>query len=124
MLIHAANDYDVTAGNELGAELQRRYKAHVLKIYPAVGKTPDDGHNQVYTSFSEWETDVFRFLDENVRPEQGASPVHLGHLSWRDLRLPTFGNPNLSLCVVDTGNPVCYRLPVIHKTFGRTCNFC
>ena len=68
MLIHAANDYDTTAGNELAAQLQRRNQAHILKIYPAVGKTSDDGHNQVYTSISQWEPDVFRFLDENIRP--------------------------------------------------------
>ena len=68
ILIHAANDYDTTAGSELAAELQRLNKPHVLKIYPPVGKTSDDGHNQVYTSISQWEPDVFKFLDENVRP--------------------------------------------------------
>jgi dienelactone hydrolase len=68
MLIHAENDYDTTPGRELAAELQRLHKAHLLKIYPGVGKTADDGHNQVYSSISLWETDVFRFLDENVHP--------------------------------------------------------
>ena len=47
MLIHAANDYDSAAGTELAAELRQLRKAHVLKIYPPVGKTSDDGHNQV-----------------------------------------------------------------------------
>ena len=47
-----------------------------------------------------------------------------GNLSDGDLRLPTLSNLNRSFCVVDTGNPVCYRLPVIHKTFGRACKFC
>jgi carboxymethylenebutenolidase len=68
MLIHAANDYDTTPGRELAAELQRRHKTHVLKIYPAVGKTSDDGHNLVYNAISQWEPDVFSFLDKNVRP--------------------------------------------------------
>lgn len=68
MLIHAANDYDSAAGTELAAELRQLRKAHVLKIYPPVGKTSDDGHNQVYTSISQWEPDVFKFLDANVRP--------------------------------------------------------
>jgi len=68
MLIHAANDYDTAPGNELAAELQRLHKTHVLKIYPAVGKTSDDGHNLVYKAISEWEPDVFSFLDKNVRP--------------------------------------------------------
>jgi len=68
MLIHAANDYDTTPGRELAAELQRLHKTHVLKIYPAVGKTSDDGHNLVYNAISQWEPDVFSFLDKNVRP--------------------------------------------------------
>lgn len=67
MLIHAANDYDTTPGTELAKELDRLRKAHVLKIYPAVGKTSDEGHNLVYNSVAVWETDVFKFLDECVR---------------------------------------------------------
>jgi dienelactone hydrolase len=67
MLIHAANDYDITPGRDLAAELEHLHKPHVLKIYPAVGKTPDDGHNVGYNSISVWEDEVFRFLDENVR---------------------------------------------------------
>ena len=67
MLIHAANDFGTTAGRDLAAELERLHKPHVLKIYPAVGKTPDDGHNVGYNSISVWENDVFQFLDENVR---------------------------------------------------------
>jgi dienelactone hydrolase len=68
MLIHAANDYDTAPGRELAAELQRLHKTHVLKIYPAVGKTSDDGHNLVYNAIFRWEPDVLSFLDENVRP--------------------------------------------------------
>lgn len=68
MLIHAANDYDTTPGQALAAELLREHKPHVLKIYPAVGVTPDEGHSQVYKRVSDWEDDVFRFLEENMRP--------------------------------------------------------
>jgi len=67
MLIHAANDYDTTPGRDLSAELERRHKSSLLKIYPAVGKTPDEGHNLLYNSIPVWEGDVFQFLDENVR---------------------------------------------------------
>lgn len=67
MLIHAANDYDIKPGRDLAAELERLQKPHILKIYPAVGKTSDDGHNLVYNSMAVWETDVFKFLDEYVR---------------------------------------------------------
>jgi hypothetical protein len=41
--------------------------ARTVLVYPYVGKTSDDGHNFVYNSIPVWETDVFRFLDENVR---------------------------------------------------------
>ena len=68
MLIHAANDYDTTPGRDLAAELERLGKSHVLKIYPAVGKTSDEGHNFVYSSVPLWETDVFKFLDHDIRP--------------------------------------------------------
>jgi dipeptidyl aminopeptidase/acylaminoacyl peptidase len=68
MLIHAANDYDTTPGRDLAAELERLGKPHVLKIYPAVGNTPDEGHNLVYSSVGVWESEVFKFLDDRLRP--------------------------------------------------------
>lgn len=67
MLIHAANDYDTTPGREIAAELERLHKPHVLKIYPAVGRTSDDGHNFLYVAPPVWESDVFQFLDVNVK---------------------------------------------------------
>lgn len=68
MLIHAANDYDTTAGRALSAELDRLHEPHVLKIYTAVGQTSDDGHNAVYQAIPLWEDDVFKFLDQYVKP--------------------------------------------------------
>ena len=67
LLIQATNDYDTTPGRELAAELERLDKRHLLKIYPPVGKTSDEGHNIVYNSIPLWEGDVFEFLDKNVR---------------------------------------------------------
>jgi carboxymethylenebutenolidase len=67
MLIHASNDYSITPGNTMAAERKRISKPQVLKIYPAVGKTPEEGHNFVYSAVDRWETDVFKFLDANVR---------------------------------------------------------
>ena len=68
MLIQAANDYDTTPGTAIAAELERLHKPHVLKIYPALGKSSDDGHNLMYLAIPEWEADVFPFLDANVKP--------------------------------------------------------
>jgi len=67
MLLYAANDFDTTPGKDVSAELDRLHKSHVLKIYPAIGKTSEDGHNLLYVGIPEWEPDVFQFLDENVK---------------------------------------------------------
>lgn len=67
MLIHAANDYDTTPGTAIAAELERLHKPHVLKIYPSLGKSSDDGHNLLYLAIPQWDPDVFQFLDANVK---------------------------------------------------------
>ena len=67
MLIQAANDYSTAPSYALADELERLHKPHLLKIYPPVGKTPDDGHNFLYLAISQWEPDVFGFLDEHVK---------------------------------------------------------
>jgi carboxymethylenebutenolidase len=67
MLTHAENDFSTTAGNALAAELERLRKPYVLKIYPRVGLTPDDGHNMLYENIPAWESDVFEFLDQHVK---------------------------------------------------------
>ena len=67
MLIYAANDYGTSAGRDLAAQLQKLHKPGVLKIYPPVGTTTDDGHNFMYSSISIWEVDVFNFLDAYMK---------------------------------------------------------
>ena len=67
MLIQAANDYSTAPSYALAGELKRLHKPHLLKIYPPVGKTPDDGHNFLYLAIPQWEPDVFGFLDEHVK---------------------------------------------------------
>jgi hypothetical protein len=42
-------------------------KQHRLKIYPPIGRTPDDGHNFPLIGVSIWEPDVFSFLDDHMR---------------------------------------------------------
>jgi carboxymethylenebutenolidase len=66
MLVQAANDYSTAPSQELAAELRRLHKSYVLKIYPPVGQTSDDGHNFLYLGIPQWEHDVFGFLDEHV----------------------------------------------------------
>jgi carboxymethylenebutenolidase len=67
MLIQAANDYSTAPSYALADELERRHKRHLLKIYPLVGKTSDDGHNFLYLGIPLWEHDVFGFLDEYLK---------------------------------------------------------
>ena len=65
--IHAANDYSVNPGKALDARLVQLRRPHRLKIYPPIGRTPDDGHNFPLLGVSIWEPDVFAFLDEYMR---------------------------------------------------------
>jgi dienelactone hydrolase len=67
MLVHAANDYSTIPGKSMADELEKLGRPHLLKIYPPAGKTPDDGHNFVYTAIDQWENDVFKFLDQYTR---------------------------------------------------------
>ena len=67
MLIHAANDYSTAPGYALASELDRLHKPHLLKVYPPVGRTSEDGHNFLYLASPRWEDDVFKFLDEHVK---------------------------------------------------------
>jgi dienelactone hydrolase len=65
--IHAANDYSVNPGKALDARAAQLGRPHRLKIYPSIGRTPDDGHNFPLLGVSIWEPDVFAFLDKYMR---------------------------------------------------------
>jgi dienelactone hydrolase len=65
--IHAANDYTIASGQTLGAEMTRLRKPNRVKIYPAVGSTPEEGHDFIDLGVRTWEADVFGFLDQHVR---------------------------------------------------------
>ena len=67
MLIQAANDYSTAPGRQLADELRGLHKSFLLKIYPPVGQTSDDGHNFLYLGIPQWEHDVFEFLDQHVK---------------------------------------------------------
>ena len=66
-LIHAANDYSINPGKALDARLAQLGKPHRLKIYPPIGRTPDDGHSFPFIGVKIWEPDVFEFLDEEMQ---------------------------------------------------------
>jgi dienelactone hydrolase len=66
-LIHAANDYSVAPARVLGARMAELHRPYRVEIYPAIGRTPDEGHDFVDLGVATWEQDVFAFLDEHVR---------------------------------------------------------
>jgi dienelactone hydrolase len=66
-LIHAANDYSINPGKALDTRLAQLGKPHRLKIYPPIGRTPEDGHNFPFLGVTIWEPDVFAFIDEHMQ---------------------------------------------------------
>lgn len=66
-VIHAANDYSIAPAEAIRSEMERLAKPHRVKIYPPVGRTPDEGHSLIVSSVGTWERDVFGFLDEQLR---------------------------------------------------------
>ena len=65
--VYAANDYSVAPGPALTTEMKRLGRAHVLRIFPPVGRTPREGHNLVYLGVATWEPPVFALLDDRLR---------------------------------------------------------
>ncbi len=65
--IHAANDLSVEPGKTLAAEMAALGRPHELKIYPAFGATPAEGHGLIFLDPAAWEEDVFAFLGRYVR---------------------------------------------------------
>jgi dienelactone hydrolase len=65
--IHAANDYTTASGATLDARLSELGKPHGLRIYPSIGRSPEDGHDFLYSGVPLWETDVFAFLAQYTR---------------------------------------------------------
>ena len=67
LFLHAANDYSTVSGTTLAAEMRRLGRPHGLKIYPAAGRSPREGHNFLYRDVATWERDVFDFLGSRLR---------------------------------------------------------
>jgi dienelactone hydrolase len=72
LLVYAANDYSTKPAEVLDAMMTRQGKTHLLKMYPAFGRTQSEGHSIIYLSMQTWERDVFDFLGEHL----SANGVH------------------------------------------------
>ncbi len=66
LFVYAANDYSTAAGEAMVGERARLGKPGELEIYPAVGRTPAEGHDLVHRAVPLWEDDVFGRLDRWV----------------------------------------------------------
>jgi carboxymethylenebutenolidase len=64
--VQAENDYSLSSGKALDRRLKELGKPHVLKIYPPIGNSADDGHDFLHLGISTWEPDVFAFLDQHM----------------------------------------------------------
>src|ERR1700736_6750674 len=60
----AANDFDLSPSKTLSAEMNKVGKTYKLKIYPAYGDSPGDGHTVGYFGSDVWADDVFGFLNQ------------------------------------------------------------
>jgi dienelactone hydrolase len=61
--LQAMNDYDISPSLVLSADMAKLGKPYQVKIYPAYGSTPQDGHGGFCTNATDvWGADVIAFL--------------------------------------------------------------
>jgi carboxymethylenebutenolidase len=69
--IQPENDFDLSPTRTLSAVMNDAGKPFRVKIYPAFGKSAQEGHTFAYRGVSLWADDVLRFLDQHCakRPQ-------------------------------------------------------
>ncbi len=65
LLFQAENDFDLAPSQTLAAALRAAGKTVEMKIYPAYGSTPKDGHNFAWLGHEIWGPDVLSFLQRH-----------------------------------------------------------
>ena len=71
LTVHRSNKHiyaqliDDLAGKTLAAAMKEANKKYELKIYPAYGDSPQDGHAFGYFGAAVWANDVFEFLSQH-----------------------------------------------------------
>lgn len=61
----AENDFDLSPSKALSKAMKDAGKTSEMKIYPAFGKSPKDGHAFAYMGEAIWANDVFSFLKKH-----------------------------------------------------------
>jgi carboxymethylenebutenolidase len=70
-LIQAENDYSLSPSRVLSKEAKKKKKDFEAKIYPAFGKSHQDGHWAFCSTATDvWGNDVLAFLEANMRGAQ------------------------------------------------------
>lgn len=67
LFFQAENDYDLSPSRTLSVAMKEAGKVFEMKIYPAYGKSVEDGHSFGYFGSAVWADDVFRFLEQHCR---------------------------------------------------------
>jgi len=67
-LIQAENDYSISPSRALANEAAKKKKDFQSRIYPAFGRSHQDGHWGFCSSATEvWGTDVLAFLEAQMK---------------------------------------------------------
>ena len=65
LFFQAENDWNLAPTKALSAAMKEGRKPYTAKIYPAYGKSHQEGHTFGYFGSAVWENDVFQFLDQH-----------------------------------------------------------
>jgi dienelactone hydrolase len=67
-LLQAENDYSLEPSRALTKEADKKHKAFQSKLYPAFGRTNQDGHWKFCSAATDvWGKDVLAFLDAAMK---------------------------------------------------------
>lgn len=75
LFFQAENDWNLAPTKTLSAAMKEAGKPYAARIYPAYGKSHQDGHTFGYFGSAVWEHDVFEFLDRQCAIASAARGV-------------------------------------------------
>jgi dienelactone hydrolase len=68
LFLQAGNDYSVAPSRTLHEAMQARGLPSALRIYPAYGSSPEDGHSFAWRGASVWAPDAIAFMETHCTP--------------------------------------------------------
>jgi pimeloyl-ACP methyl ester carboxylesterase len=67
LFFQAQNDYSVAPSRMLYAAMRAAGAQAEIRIYPAFGHSPEEGHSFAYRGVDVWKDDVLRFLSDHCQ---------------------------------------------------------